>query len=284
MKNNKIYIINSRKEKELFSFDKVHQSALRAGADKDLAKEIAISIEKQVFNNIKTSDIYRKIKKILRAKDYKTNLKFSLKQAINKLGPTGFPFEKYVAEIFKNNGFEVKINQYIPGLCLPNYEIDFIAKKDNLIYVGECKFRNLAGQRVHTKNVLANFARFLDIYNGKFFSNDEKKNYKIKTIMVTNTKFTNMAQKYSECVGAGLLGWRYPRQNSLEYLIEKQKLYPITILPSLNKNLKHIFVEAKIMLACDVLKINAKNFAKKYKISENNIHILIKQAKILLNT
>ncbi|MEA3295707.1 MAG: hypothetical protein U9Q27_01015 [Patescibacteria group bacterium] len=284
MKNNKIYIINSKKEKELFSFDKVYQSARRAGADKDLAKEIAVSIQQEIFPNAKTSDIYRKIKKILRVKDYKTNLKFSLKQAINKLGPTGFPFEKYVAEIFRNNGFEVKINQYISGLCLPSYEIDFVAKKENLIYIGECKFRNVAGDRVHTKNVLANFARFLDIYNGKFFSDDEKKNFEIKTIMVTNTKFTNIAQKYSECVGAELLGWRYPKQNSLEHLIEKQKLYPITILPSLNKSLKHIFVSEKIILARDVLKINAKNFAKKYKISENKISALTKQAKILLNS
>ena len=284
MKNNKIYIINSRKEKELFSFDKVYQSALRAGADKELAMEIAKSIEQQIFPSIKTSDIYRRIKKILRARDYKTNLKFSLKHAINKLGPTGFPFEKYVAEIFRENGFEVKINQYIAGACLPSYEIDFVAKKESLIYIGECKFRNLAGQRVHTNNVLANFARFLDIYNGKFFSDDEKKNFEIKTIMVTNTKFTNMAQKYSKCVGAGILGWRYPKGNSLEYLIEKKKLYPITILPSLNKNLKHIFVSEKIMLAKDVLEINTKNFAKKFKISENNIHTLIKQAKILLNT
>ncbi len=284
MKNNKIYIINSKKEKELFSFDKVYQSARRAGADKDLAMEIAKSIEQQIFPNIKTSDIYRKIKKILRAKDYKTNLKFSLKQAINKLGPTGFPFEKYVGEIFKSNGFEVYINQHIMGSCLPSYEIDFIAKKENLIYIGECKFRNLAGQRIHTKTVLANFARFLDIFDGKFLSDNEKRNIEIKTIVVTNTKFTNVAQKYSECVGADILGWRYPKQNSLEYLIEKQKLYPITILPSLNKSLKHIFVSEKIMLAKDVLDIDVEKFAKKFKISEKSIYTLIKQAKILLNS
>lgn len=277
-----IYIINSRGEKEMFSFQKVYRSAQNAGANRNLAKEIAQIIERDVFSGMKTSDIYRQVRKLLAKKNSKSALKFSLKQAIKKLGPTGFPFEKYIAEIFKKSGFDVKINQFLPGKCASKYEIDFLAQKENIIYVGECKYRNLAGDRVHSKDALANYARFLDISNGAFLRSKKYKNCVKKTIITTNTKFTAKARRYSRCVGMELLGWKEPRNNSLEYIIEKQKFYPITILPSLKSRIKNAFVSQEMMLAQDVLKINPQKFSKKFKIPLNDLEALIKQAKILL--
>jgi len=57
-----IHIINSKGEKEIFSFQKVYRSvsfqkvyrsALRAGADKDLANEIAEIIKKDLYSGIR---------------------------------------------------------------------------------------------------------------------------------------------------------------------------------------------------------------------------------------
>ena len=277
-----IYVINSRGQKEIFSFQKVYKSAVRAGAGKDLAREIAQIIQSDVFSDMKTSEIHRRVKRLLARKNSKSSLRFSLKQALKKLGPTGFPFEKYVGQMFEELGFDVKLNQLLPGKCVADYEIDFLAEKDKILYIGECKYRNLQSNRIHTNVVLANHARFLDISNHAFLMSGEYKNFDKKTIIVTNTKFTARAKQYARCVNTKLLGWKEPKNDSLENIIEKQKFYPITILPSLKSHIKEAFVSEKMMLARDVLRINPKRFSKKFNIPLNNLELLIKQAKILL--
>jgi len=244
---------------EDFSSQKVYKSAKRAGASNDLARKISQEIETKIYPNIKTEEIYKEVKRLL---NKKSSLRFSLKKAIRKLGPTGFPFERYIAEILSLQGYKVKLNQQVVGKCCV-HEIDFVAEKDGITYIGECKYRNLSDGKVHSRDALANYARYLDIKNNK-------KN--IKSILVTNNKFTSKTIKYCKCVGVDLLGWRYPNKG-LEHLIESQKLYPITILPGLKKHLASILVEKKMMLVKDLLD-------KNIKVPDS----LIKQAKILLDT
>lgn len=275
------YIINSRGEKETFSFNKVYNSARRVGASSFLAEEIAKVIKKEAYPGIKTLDIFKKVKRLLAKKNHKSALRFSLKEGMQKLGPTGFPFEKYIGEIFKRLGFKVRINLYLPGACIRSYEIDFLARKDNLIYVGECKYRNLPRERVHSRDALANYARFLDILNGPYFKSKKYRNLKIKTMMVTNTKFTGRTIDYSRCMRIEFLGWKCPKNRGLERLIEKEGLYPVTILPSLKKPLKDILVSKRIMLVQDVLKIDPQKFSKKFKIPVKHLYPLIKEARIL---
>ena len=246
----KINVIKFNGENEPFSNEKVYRSARRVGASEQLAREISKTIEKESYSGIKTSQIFSQVKKKLKQETPRAALRFNLKKAIRRLGPTGFPFEKYVGQVFSNQGFKVMLNQEIPGAC-GSYEIDFLAQKNNFSYIGECKYRNLRKGRVHSRDALANYARFLDIGKGSFF-----KNKKTKSLLVTNTKFTSKVIKYSKCVQVELLGWRFPKDKGLEHLIESQKLYPITILPGLNKYLSEIFSQKGIMLAKDLLDIN----------------------------
>jgi len=275
-----LYIINSTGEREPFSFQKVYRSARRAGASGVLAKEIAKTIEREAFSGIKTSEIFERVRKMLLRGAPRPALKFSLKKAMIKLGPTGFPFERYIGEIFSRMGYKVKLNQEVPGYCCRFYEIDFIAEKDGLIYIGECKYRHLAGGKVHSNVALSNYARFLDIEKGKFL-NETK--LKFKSLLVTNAKLTKKATDYSECVGVELLGWNYPKKKGLEYLIESKKLYPITILPSLKRNLADVFAQRRMMLAEDILRINVRKFAKKTGISLKRLESLAKEARTLLD-
>ena len=279
---NSLYVINLSGEKEPFSFQKVYNSARRVGASKGLAQDIAQVITKQVYPGIRTSEIFSKVIKMLHSETPRAALRFNLKRGIKKLGPTGFPFEKFVGEIFRKLGYEVKINQYIPGHCIRNYEIDFVAQKENIIYIGECKYRNLPGEKVHSKDALANYARFLDICNSSFFKSKKDEGLEVKTMMVTNTKFTQKTLDYFKCIGIDALGWRYPKTQGLESLIEENKFYPITILPALNSYLADFFVSKKIMLVQDILDIDSKRLSKKLKIPERQILILKKQAEDLL--
>lgn len=274
MENKKnIYVVNLRGEKEPFSSQKVYQSARNVGASKEIALEIVNQLEKEVFGGMPTSKIFQRVFELLLEKSPQSAIRFNLKKAIEKLGPSGFSFEKFIGRIFENEGFEVKLNQIIPGFCT-DYEIDFIAKKDNLLYLGECKYHHLSGQRVDIQIALANYARFLDIQRSHFFNS--KVAY--KSFLITNTKFTEKAIKYSECVGVKLLGWKYPKDGGLEFLIEKNRLYPITILPSITKNLAEELIAQKIILVKDVfserfekLKIKGKEKIKK------EAEILLKQ-------
>lgn len=272
-----INVINLEEGKEPFSFQKVYQSALRAGADRRTAKEIAEKIQNRAYEGMKTSDIFKEVNSLLSQKNPKAALRFNLKQAMKKLGPAGFAFEKYAGEIFAQHGFKIKYNQQVKGLCT-NHEIDFVARSREKIFFAECKYRNKGGDKIDLPIALQNYARFLDIKKGKWLNGRE-----FKTIVITNAKFTSKAVVYSACVGAELLGWRYPKKQGLERLIEDKNLYPVTILPSFEKTLVQVFVQKRIMLAKDVLKINTETFSKKNDLSLSLLNTLVKEAEVLLS-
>lgn len=256
-----IFVVNSEGESEPFSFKKVYKAARNCGASKELASNIASQIEKEIFPGISTSQIFERVFELLLEKSPHSAIRFNLKRAIWKLGPTGFPFEKFVGKIFRAGGFEVKLNQIISGYCC-DYEIDILAKKDKLVYIVECKYHHIPGKRIDLQVALANYARFLDIEKGESLNS----NLKYKSCLVTNTKFTEKAIEYSECVGVELLGWKYPKGRGLEFLIEKYKLYPITILPSVSKNVAQFLVENGIVLVKEVF---SESFEKlKFAIKE----------------
>jgi hypothetical protein len=279
---NSLYVINSAGEKEPFSFQKVYRAARKVGASGELAAEIAKIIKRNAYDGIKTSQIFNVVKELLNKRLPQAALRFNLREAMKRLGPTGFPFEKFIGEIFKKLGFAVQINQHVPGFCLDDYEIDLIAQKKDLVYIGECKYKNLPGDKIHLQDALANYARFLDILKGPYCARREYRGCKIKTIMITNTKFTEKIIDYASCADVKLLGWKYPENNSLEYLIEHYKLYPVTILGGLRGYLREIFVAEKIMLVQDVLKINLEKFCKKFNVSQKAIYSLTEEAKLLL--
>ena len=277
-----LFVTNAAGEKEPFSYKKIYRSAKRAGASGQLAQRIASIVAKEAYPGIKTFELFKRIKGLLHQEVPQAALRFNLKEAMRKLGPTGFPFEKYTAEILKSFGYQVKINQFLSGKCLESYEIDFVAEKDNTIYVGECKYKQLFGERVPYLYALANYARFSDILNGRYFKSYRYRNYTIKTMMVTNTKFTATTLDYARCIGIDLLGWNYPKNRGLEYLVDNEGLYPITILPALKGYLRDIFIKEKIMLVRDVLRIDPQKFANRFRIPLQQIESLIMQAKTLL--
>lgn len=276
-----LYVINLAGEKELLSLRKIYRSARRSGASKVLAKKIVKFIQNEVYPGIHTKEIFRKIKSLLDRETPSAALKFSLKESLRRLGPSGFLFEKYIGEILTRNGYFVQLNQIINGHCI-DHEIDFLAKKNNTLFIGECKYHHLPGGRVDLKVALANYARFLDLVQGNFLKKTKFRKLNLKSILVTNTKFTTQAIKYSKCVGVELLGWRYPPEKGLEFWIESQKLYPITILPSLKDFLFNIFISRDMMLAEDILKIEVEKFTRETGVPLNIILNLIKEAKILL--
>jgi transcriptional regulator NrdR family protein len=87
---------------EEFDIGKLIDSLMRSGAPEDIARDIADKVSVQVTHSMNTRHIFRMAKKLLRQYSYATGMRYSLKKAIYALGPTGYPFEKYVARILKS--------------------------------------------------------------------------------------------------------------------------------------------------------------------------------------
>ena len=278
-----IYVINSQGQKEPFSFKKIYVSAQRAGAPKPLAKNIAQQIQKEAYPGMTTKEIYQKIRELLLTEKPVSGMRYSLKEAIRKLGPSGFHFEKYTGAIFQSLGFKVLLHQFVNGKCIQSYETDFLAKKEKQLIIGECKYHSLAGNRVDLKVALANYARFIDIKNGDFFKKDGLKNLKLRPMIVTNTKFTTQVIQYAQCYKIDLIGWRYPELRGLEYLIESEKLYPVTILPSIDDRILNLFANYQLMLIKDILTPQGVQKMKKIGLKDKEIETLTKEANLLLS-
>ena len=268
-------VIKLNGEKENFSSKKVYQSAMKAGAPVFLAKNISVEIEKEIYDGIKTTEIFKKVKDRLKKKDPQIYLRFNLKEGMKRLGPAGFVFEDYVRRVLSRSGMKVKGNKVLSGQCC-SYEIDFLAEKEGITYIGECKYRNNNGDKIDINVCLKSFAILDDVKSAKHFNTD------LVFFIVTNSKFTDQAIKYANCKGIKLLGWNYPKNDGLEMIITKNKLYPITILPSFRGHCAEVFKKEGIMLVDELLGIDVVKFSKKVNIPEKQLESLKREAQTLL--
>ncbi len=223
---------------EPYDPEKLLISLKRAGADPHIAQQIAKDIENELWSGITTQEIYSRAFARLREAKHTAAARYSLKRAILDFGPSGFPFEAYIAELYKTEGFAVKIDQMVRGKCV-EHEVDVvISKGDEKIYA-EAKFHNAAGFKTDLKTVLYVKARIDDIGHGR-------------GLVATNTKFTSKAIEYSTCAGLELLGWDYPQGNTLHDRIDKAKVYPVTALTMLSGREKTALLSERVVL-CNAL-------------------------------
>ena len=221
----------------------LERSLARSGADRDLAHSIAVSIEKEIKDGDSTGMIYKKAFEMLYDRARSIAMRYSLKKALFSFGPTGFPFEKFVAELFRRKGYVTQTDVHLRGGCI-THEVDVLAIGSERIAM-EVKFHNDAHIQSDVKSVLYVKARFDDLLGrtGSKFS-FRKKGSVDKCVLVTNTKFTKNALIYAECAGVSLLGWGYPFQKNLQSFVQEVDAHPVTCLPSLSVSLmRNLFSE-----------------------------------------
>jgi len=233
------YIIKSTGEREPFSVEKFQRSLRRAGALQDLISELT-SYVLQAPDLKTTQDIYHYAYTHLRAHKPAMAARYNLKNALSQLGPSGFPFERFVAEIFKQQGYSASVDQTVQGFCV-THEIDIILKNDHEQIMIECKFHQ---PKLHAdvKVPLYIKARYDDI--------QKKENRFSQVWVVTNTKFTTDATTYGQCAGLKLLSMSYPEDN-LSTMIDRLGLHPITSLTSLSSKQKRFLIQNGLVLCKD---------------------------------
>jgi len=244
-------VIKADGTKEPFNRSKLESSLLRTGADRATMKKIADKIENEIGEGLSTAEIYRRAFELLKV-DFRPALhKYSLRRAITELGPAGYPFEKFVADLFRARGYEAVTDQVVRGRCV-EHEVDVVAWKGEELIMIEAKFHNEPGMKSDLKVALYVKARTDDLSLSEFdFGGKTRK--LTQGILVTNTKFTQKAIEYASCEGLRLIGWNYPAQGNLEHMIEDVGLHPVTSLPNLSVDNRKILIANGLVLCKDVL-------------------------------
>ncbi len=268
-----IYIIKADGVRELFNPTKLEHSLRKIGTNQETADQIVAEIQAGLTENSTTKEIYRQAFSLLRRKQKPVAVRYSLKRAIAELGPTGFPFEQFVAEIFKSQGYETLTGQIVMGACVP-HEVDVVAWKGPELIMIEAKFHADPSMRSDLKVALYVKARFDDLNKHNYsFGGVERK--LAKGMLITNTKFSTTAIQYGECAGLNMVGWNYPQGKNLHHMIEGNNLVPITALFSLTQTEKKMLIANNLVLS---KQLNA-DVLKSYGLAENKIEQILQEVE-----
>lgn len=243
-------IVKADGTKEEFKPNKLRNSLRRAGADKDEIHDIVARVEAEMHEGMRTQEIYRHAFTLLRQSPPPVRARYSLRRALFGLGPTGFPFEDFLARLFESEGYTCKTRVTLAGRCA-THEIDVAAYNPEHSFVTEAKFHSRPGIKSDLQVAMYSYARLMDLKEQKICQEDVcgVKEF----VIVTNTKFTTAAIDYGQCVGLGLLGWDYPVNNNLHDRIQRAKVYPITVLQQLSATQAATLISRNCILCRDVV-------------------------------
>jgi hypothetical protein len=267
-------------EKEQYSRDKFCTSLKKTGAPKELVNRVCEQVESELIPGMTTAELFRKAFSYLSKEHPIVAAKYSLKRAMMEMGPSGFFFEQYLGAVLQEYGYRVKRNQNMRGACGISYEIDLLAKKDRDHFLVEAKYRNKPGMKVDVQVVMYAHARELDIAEKRSRVEGEKSSH--YAWVCTNTKFTKNAITYGTCKGIKLTGWKYPRGESLEALIEKKALYPASLLPGVNRFAREQFALKGVLFARDLLHFSSRDFERMFGIYPDAAHAIVREAGALI--
>ena len=126
MDTQSIYVLKADGTKELFDVEKLRESLLHSGASQKVTDDVIAHVSSELADGMTTREIYQHAFEILHKEEKPVAMKYSVRHAIMELGPSGFPFEDFVAEIFRAKGFEAVTGQVVKGFCT-SHEIDVVA-------------------------------------------------------------------------------------------------------------------------------------------------------------
>lgn len=241
------YIIKADGEKEPFDPAKLEHSLQLAGASSTVRARILAKVEKELHDEMRTQDIYHHAFELLRREEeLPVAARYSTKRAVFELGPSGFPFEQFLAAILRAHGWRTETGVAMTGRCAP-HEVDVLAEKQGKRVGVEAKFHNDPGGKTDIKDALYVYARYEDLKKAPALSSRVDEGW-----LITNTRFTRNAIRYAQCSGLTIIGWDYPRHTNLMTMIEEARVHPLTCLTTLSENEKHRMLDQRIVLCRDV--------------------------------
>jgi len=171
----KIIVTKASGLTEPFSIKKLRTSLERSKASHDEINDIIEIRLPKLYQGISTKIIYSEAFRLLRKKSKHLAARYYLKKGMMELGPSGFPFERFIGKLFKYQDYAVEVGIIMQGKCI-THEIDVLAKKENHFMLMECKYRNRPGISVDVKTPLYIYSRFQDLLDNGLLKN-EKDNF-----------------------------------------------------------------------------------------------------------
>lgn len=236
--------------KERFDPKKLRHSLMESDTPEDLAEEIIDTIIEEADEQTTTKTIYTRAFDLLKEKRRSYAARYSLRQSLADLGPTGYPFEQFVGHIFEAQGFTTTVGVVIQGACT-THEIDVVAENDKRLILVEAKFHNDRTIKSALQTPLYVKARFDDLAASDYGEFDCK-GKEVEHWLVTNTKFSDQAVEYGECAGIHMVGWGHPQTGNLEELITQVDLQPVTALTSLSGSNKRDLTKQGLVLCKNI--------------------------------
>jgi len=268
-----ILITKADGEQERFSPEKLEHSLALAGASSTMRAKILSRIIQELRPGIMTEEIYRHAFSLLRDQESTpVAARYSIKRAVFALGPSGFPFEQFLAEVLRSQGYQVRTGVNLNGRCAP-HEVDVLAEKDHRRIGIEAKFHNDPGGKTDVKDALYVHARYEDLKNAP-----EKSSRVDEGWLVTNTRFTRNAIRYAQCSNLKLLGWEYPRSRGLFAMIEAGRVHPLTALTTLSDGEKRRLLDKRIVLCKH---IQTPHLLQEYGVKPARIPQVLEEARQL---
>lgn len=266
---------------EIVPFNKksLQKSLVNSGAKIDDANQICNEIVKEIYNGISTKELYEKAFNLLKNIKSSVAARYSLKRALQDLGPEGFFFEKWVAKIFEVQGYDTITSQSLIGKSTITHEIDVIISNKNEDLICECKFRNDIDAKISVTTPMYFLSRFIDLKDKDFtFFNRPFKPQ--KCYMITNAFFTTDSIAFAECYDINLISWNYPEEKSIKRLTDYHGLYPVTCLTTLTKEEEQTLLTKNCILVRELVKNPV--LLDHFKFSSDRKELILKEANELL--
>ena len=271
-------VVKHNGEREEFSDEKVMRSMLRTGIPKQEAQLVLERVKTKIHDGITTAKLYHIVRDEMKDGARACfSCRYSLREAILKLGPAGFKFEKYVASILNAMGYKAYLpEQELVGSCVM-HEVDIIAEKDGKRHFIEVKFRNEYSDYVDLKNVMAAWARFLDLCDAE--ASGKSREHFDDPWLVTNAQFSDRGEQFGTCKGMHLLGWKTPRNGkTFMQIVDDKKMYPVTVMHNLSNHELAMLSRANWMLCSELAEQDPEDVSRRVEVSRDRAEHLVEMA------
>ena len=250
-----ILVTKASGEEVPFEVSKLRDSLAKSGAPLATIEYIVNQVQEILYPGIPTKKIYQTAFSYLKTQRNSSAARYKLKRAIMELGPSGYPFERFVGKLIEDQGFEVQVGVIEQGHCV-THEVDVLGEKGNVRIAVECKFGNSHDKKVDVRVPLYIQSRFKDLETA-WKSQEVHATKTCQGWIVTNGTFSEDALQFGNCMGLHLVSWNYPHNGNLKDWIDHCQLYPLTSLTTLTKREKQVFINNGMVMCKDLLSTEA---------------------------
>jgi hypothetical protein len=270
-----VFVTKADGSRQLFDHEKVVRTCLRMGANRRIAEEVALRVERSVYDGMSTSKVLQLTVRLLRG--YKPAIRhfLDLRRGLSLMDSKP-EFEVFVQVLLGNSGFEVSPNMILAGRCV-EHEVDAIAKRDGVTFFVEAKHH----VNYHTLTGLdeSRIARAILEDVSEVFELGSCRVKIDRAMIVTNTRYSEHARRYGKCRNIVQIGWNSPVGLSLQSMIEENNLYPISCIRGLKRETRTKLVNKRIVLMKQLLEMKPSTLARETGIPKETLKQLTAKAE-----